>query len=122
MSNSLKTENFSPAALIFYSENTIIRNVKLCAAKERSMQNFSFKTNGVCASYVNFSVDGQKISGVSFLGGCAGNSAGLAKLVEGMDVDAVIEKLQGVRCGSRPTSCPDQLAKALVKAKNAAGP
>ena len=54
---------------------------------------------------------------VSFLGGCNGNLKGIAALVEGMDIDAVIERVEGIRCGMKSTSCPDQLAKALRAAK-----
>lgn len=50
-------------------------------------------------------------------GGCNGNTQGVAKLAEGMPIDVLIERLQGIRCGMRPTSCPDQLARALIKAK-----
>ena len=56
---------------------------------------------------------------VKFIGGCNGNLKGIAALVEGMDVDTVIERVQGVTCGMRKTSCPDQLAQALIAAKNA---
>ena len=83
------------------------------------MQNFSYKTNGVCAAYITFTVDGGKVTNVSFHGGCDGNAKGLSKIIEGMDVDTLIEKLQGTRCGNKPTSCPDQLARALIKAKSA---
>jgi uncharacterized protein (TIGR03905 family) len=56
---------------------------------------------------------------VQFIGGCNGNLQGISKLVDGMDVDEVIEKIEGIHCGFKPTSCPDQLAKALKEAKNA---
>lgn len=76
-----------------------------------------FKTNGVCSSEINFEVEekeGKKIvTEVKFTGGCNGNLQGISKLVEGMPVNEVIEKLQGVKCGFKATSCPDQLAAAL---------
>ena len=62
-------------------------------------------------------LDGNKVSNVRFIGGCSGNTQGVARLAEGMDVDELISRLQGIRCGSKPTSCPDQLAKALLAAK-----
>lgn len=74
---------------------------------------YSFKTKGTCASRIDFDVVDGKVSGVRFIGGCSGNTQGVAKLVEGMDKDEVISKLEGIRCGMKATSCPDQLAKAL---------
>lgn len=72
-----------------------------------------YKTKGVCASQINIEVQDGIVKEVSFLGGCAGNTAGLSKLVEGMPVEEVINRLEGIRCGFKATSCPDQLAKAL---------
>lgn len=74
---------------------------------------YSFKTKGTCASRIDFDVVDGKVNGVRFIGGCSGNTQGVAKLVEGMDKDEVISKLEGIRCGMKATSCPDQLAKAL---------
>lgn len=74
---------------------------------------YSYKTKGTCASRIDFDVVGGKVTGVKFIGGCSGNTQGVAKLVEGMDKDEVIARLEGIRCGMKPTSCPDQLAKAL---------
>ena len=79
----------------------------------------TYKTSGVCSQLINFELDGNIVKNVSFLGGCSGNTQGVARLVEGMDVDTAISKLEGIRCGMRSTSCPDQLAKALKSAKNA---
>ena len=77
---------------------------------------YQFKTSGVCAQSIIFDVVDNKLTNVQFIGGCAGNTTGIAKLVEGMDVDEVIKRLEGIKC--RPTtSCPDQLAKALKKYK-----
>ena len=78
---------------------------------------YSFQTRGVCSRTIFFDVVDGKVSGVSFEGGCNGNLKGIGKLVEGMDVDDVIQRLEGTQCGPRPTSCPDQLAQALKLAK-----
>lgn len=72
-----------------------------------------YKTHGVCSREINFEVENNKLVQVQFVGGCSGNTQGVARLVEGMDVDEAIRKLEGIQCGYRPTSCPDQLAKAL---------
>lgn len=63
---------------------------------------------------IEFEIDDEKkVHNVKFIGGCSGNTQGIAKLVEGMDANEVIDRLEGVKCGSKPTSCPDQLTKAL---------
>lgn len=74
-----------------------------------------YKTSGVCSSEINFEIDGDTIKSVAFVGGCSGNTQGVARLVEGMKVQDAIDKLSGIKCGFRPTSCPDQLARALTK-------
>lgn len=71
------------------------------------------KNKGTCSSAIAFEVVDNKLHNVQFMGGCAGNTLGISKLVEGMDVSDVISRVEGVKCGSRPTSCPDQLAQAL---------
>ncbi|ROR23660.1 uncharacterized protein (TIGR03905 family) [Mobilisporobacter senegalensis] len=76
-----------------------------------------YKTHGVCCTEIDFEVENNIIKSVEFKNGCAGNTAGIAKLIVGMSVDDVIEKLEGTRCGFRETSCPDQLAKALKSIK-----
>ena len=78
---------------------------------------YEFKTSGVCAAKIVFEVDNDTVHDVRFIGGCSGNTQGVAKLAEGMKVDEVITRLQGIRCGMKSTSCPDQLAKALAAAK-----
>ncbi len=75
-----------------------------------------YQTSGVCSRSIRFELDGTKVKSVEFLGGCPGNLLGIGKIVEGMEANDVIEKFKGVACGSKPTSCPDQLAKALEKA------
>lgn len=74
-----------------------------------------YKTSGVCSSEINFEIDGDTIKSVAFVGGCSGNTQGVARLVEGMKVQDAIDRLSGIKCGFRPTSCPDQLAKALTQ-------
>ena len=74
---------------------------------------YCYRTSGVCSSQILFDVKNGKLTNVQFVGGCPGNTAGIAKLVEGMDIDEVIARLKGIKC--RPTtSCPDQLANALI--------
>ncbi|MBQ4550028.1 MAG: TIGR03905 family TSCPD domain-containing protein [Oscillospiraceae bacterium] len=80
---------------------------------------YEFKTSGTCSQRILFDVENGKVKNVQFIGGCNGNLKGIAALVEGMDVDAVIERVRGIRCGMKQTSCPDQLAQALLAAKNA---
>ncbi|MBN1468212.1 MAG: TIGR03905 family TSCPD domain-containing protein [Fusobacteriaceae bacterium] len=73
----------------------------------------TFKTSGVCAKEIIFSIENGIINNVQFIGGCNGNLKGISNLIKGLDVHTVIEKLEGTKCGPRNTSCPDQLAKAL---------
>ena len=74
---------------------------------------YEYKTKGTCSQRIFFDVENGKVTNVQFVGGCNGNLKGIAALVEGMDVQDVISRIEGVRCGMKPTSCPDQLAKAL---------
>ena len=78
---------------------------------------YEYKTRGVCSRKITFSVEDGKVCKVAFDGGCNGNGKGVAALVEGMDVDDVIARLEGIHCGFKSTSCPDQLAKALREIK-----
>ncbi len=80
---------------------------------------YTYKTKGTCSQMINFEIVDGKVSNVQFLGGCNGNLKGIASLVEGMPVDQVISRVEGIQCGMKATSCPDQLAKALKEAKNA---
>ena len=80
---------------------------------------YQYKTKGTCAQQILFDIRDGKVHDVEFISGCPGNTQGVAVLVEGMDVDEVIARLKGIRCGRKPTSCPDQLALALEAAKNA---
>lgn len=72
-----------------------------------------YMTQGVCARQIHVEVENKIITEVEFLGGCSGNTQGIAALVKGMPVEEAIGRLKGIRCGGRPSSCPDQLAKAL---------
>lgn len=78
-----------------------------------------YKTKGTCSQLISFDLVDGKVHNVQFLGGCNGNLKGIGALVEGMDVDQVIERVEGIRCGMKSTSCPDQLAQALKAAKAA---
>ena len=80
------------------------------------MNTYVYKTEGTCARSIRVQLDGKKIESVSFEGGCNGNLSGIAKLVQGMDIDFVRDRFAGNVCGARSTSCPDQLAKALQAA------
>ena len=73
----------------------------------------TYKTKGKCSTRIDFDVVNGKVTGVKFVGGCSGNLQGIAKLIEGMDKEEAIQRIEGIRCGAKPTSCPDQLAKAL---------
>ena len=72
-----------------------------------------YKTRGTCSSQINYEIEDGIVTSVSYVGGCNGNLKGISSLVVGMKVEDVIEKLQGIKCGFKSTSCPDQLAVAL---------
>ena len=80
---------------------------------------YEYKTKGTCSQRILFEIEDEKLKNVQFIGGCNGNLQGISKLVEGMDAEEVIQRIAGIHCGMKPTSCPDQLAKALKEAKNA---
>ena len=80
------------------------------------MKSFTFIPRGVCSRKIEIDLEGEIISAVRFTGGCAGNTQGIAALVAGMDTKEAIKRLSGIRCGFKPTSCPDQLAIALENA------
>lgn len=73
-----------------------------------------YQPKGVCAKMMQISIKDDIIKNVEVIGGCAGNLSGIGNLVKGMNINDVISRLQGIPCGSRPTSCPDQMTKALV--------
>ena len=80
---------------------------------------YTYKTKGTCSQMITFEVNEGKVSNVQFFGGCNGNLKGIGALVEGMAIDDVISRVEGIKCGMKATSCPDQLAQALKEAKNA---
>lgn len=80
---------------------------------------YEYKTRGTCSARILFEVEDNKVRNVQFIGGCNGNLKGIAALVEGMDADEVISRVEGIRCGMKATSCPDQLAQALKASKEA---
>ena len=77
------------------------------------MEHIDYKTQGVCARSIEIDIEGNVIQNVRFIGGCSGNTQGVAALLIGMTVDEAIKRLSGLRCGFKTTSCPDQLAVAL---------
>ena len=77
---------------------------------------YQYKTSGTCSQLINFDLNDGIVSNVSFVSGCNGNLQGISKLVEGQRAEDVIAKLEGIRCGYKSTSCPDQLSKALKEA------
>ena len=77
---------------------------------------YTYRTKGTCSQGIQFEIKDNKVHNVQFIGGCSGNTQGVARLIEGMDVNEAISRLEGIHCGPRPTSCPDQLATALKQA------
>ncbi len=75
----------------------------------------TYRPRGVCSRQMDIDVENGVIENVEILGGCSGNLQGISRLVRGMRVEDAIERLEGIRCGFKPTSCPDQLSKALKK-------
>ena len=80
---------------------------------------YTYKTKGTCSREIAFEVENGKVTNGQFFGGCKGNLKGISALVEGMSIDEVIARVEGITCGMKSTSCPDQLAQALKEAKNA---
>lgn len=81
---------------------------------------YTYKTKGTCSREISFELQDGIVTNISFLGGCNGNLKGVSKLAEGQRAEDIIERLEGIKCGFKPTSCPDQLATALKEAmKNA---
>ena len=78
---------------------------------------FEYKTRGTCSSRIILDVEANKLVNVEYIGGCNGNLQGISRLVKGMDIDEVIARLKGIHCGMKETSCPDQLATALLQVK-----
>jgi uncharacterized protein (TIGR03905 family) len=80
---------------------------------------YEYTTQGTCSTKIRFDIRDNKVCDIAFQGGCNGNLKGISILAEGMDADELIEKLKGVQCGFKPTSCPDQLATAVKLAVEA---
>ena len=81
------------------------------------MEKITYIPRGVCSRKIDIEIDNDVIKSVKYSGGCAGNTQGVAALITGMSVDEAISRLSGIRCGFKPTSCPDQLAEALKEYK-----
>lgn len=79
---------------------------------------FKYRPEGVCSQEMIIDIEDNIVKDLKVIGGCHGNLQGIAKLVQGMTIDEVIDRLKGIKCGFKPTSCPDQLAKALEEYKN----
>lgn len=79
------------------------------------MDKISYRTKGVCSKQIDVEVEDNIIKKVDFVGGCMGNTQGVARLVEGMSIEEAVTRLEGIECGYKGTSCPDQLAKALIE-------
>lgn len=77
---------------------------------------YHYRTKGVCARNITFDIVDGTVTNVTFDGGCNGNTQGLSRLIEGMSVEEAIRRMEGIRCGFKNTSCPDQLAQALKEA------
>ena len=78
---------------------------------------YSYRTHGTCSSEIIVDLEDDVVRSVRIIGGCSGNLQGISSLVRGMKAEEVIAKLKGIRCGTKPTSCPDQIAAALEKAR-----
>ena len=78
---------------------------------------YTYRPRGVCSQLMEIETEGNILKSFRVLGGCDGNLQGIARLIVGMEVDEVIARLDGIRCGSKPSSCPDQLAQALKAMK-----
>ena len=82
---------------------------------------YTYAPTGVCSSQIDLELEDDVIRSVAFTGGCNGNLQGISRLVTGMPAQEAIERLQGIQCGWKPTSCPDQLSKALTEALKESG-
>lgn len=81
------------------------------------MKTLTYETHGTCAKFINIAIDDNGlVADVEFIGGCNGNTTGISQLVRGMKAKDVAKRLEGIRCGFKNTSCPDQLSRALRQA------
>ena len=81
------------------------------------MEKITYKTSGVCSRSIEIEIENDTVVSAKYVGGCSGNTQGVAALVAGMSIDEAIKRLSGIRCGFKNTSCPDQLAVALKEYK-----
>ena len=81
---------------------------------------YKFRPRGVCSNEMHLEIEGSILKKLTVIGGCHGNLLGISSLAEGMEIDEIIRRLKGIRCGMKDTSCPDQLARALEQAKKKA--
>ena len=81
-------------------------------------ENFSYTPKGVCSRKIDIVIEGDIVKEVKYTGGCSGNTQGVAALVAGMSIDEAIKRISGIKCGFKASSCPDQLAQALISYKN----
>jgi len=79
---------------------------------------YTYRTKGTCSQAIEFDIENDIVTNVNFIGGCSGNTQGVAKLVEGLTGEEIVKRLKGIKCGWKPTSCPDQLATAILEAKS----
>ncbi len=77
---------------------------------------YSYTPKGVCSRKINFEIEDGIVRNIRFAGGCSGNTQGVCRLAEGMKAEDIVNRLSGIRCGFKGTSCPDQLAKAVAEA------
>ena len=82
---------------------------------EVKMEVYNYKTKGVCSTNIKLMIDGDKLIDIEVTGGCNGNLQGIRSLIKGMNLDSIKEKLSGIKCGMKNTSCPDQIARAIVE-------
>ena len=80
------------------------------------MERYEYRPSGVCSRQIFLELDGNTIQSVKFIGGCSGNLQGIGALIRGMNIHEAIDRLKGIKCGMKPTSCPDQLSRALEAA------
>lgn len=80
---------------------------------------YDYQTQGTCSKMIHITTDNGVLQEVQFVGGCPGNTLGISSLIKGMKVEDAISRLEGIKCGAKPTSCPDQLAQALKAMHNA---
>lgn len=82
------------------------------------MEKFIYQTKGVCSREMHFEVEGDIVKSLEVIGGCDGNLNGISRIIQNKSIDEVVDAFKGVRCGTKDTSCPDQIAKALLQYKN----